>query len=97
MNRQQIENYLPLILRSQEVRKAVCALERMRSAVNLLHKLNPDTLRILRQYVIDECIPKKGAEHEFARGYLRLVEKEQADQKAAEKKLYRGITGHEYD
>jgi hypothetical protein len=91
-----LKEHTNVAINTVEVRRACAALERLRSAIGILHGLPPECLEVMKDYVIKECLPRKGPEHLFAVGYLRLVETELENKKRLERQLYNGITGENY-
>lgn len=91
MDKARLQIHLSVALKTVQIRKACAAIERLRSAAGLLHGLTPDTLTILHDYVVKECLPKPGSDGELARAYLRLVDEENVEKRRQERRERYGI------
>lgn len=91
MDKARLQIHLSVALKTTQIRRACAAIERLRSAVGLLHGLSPDTLSVLHDYVVRECLPKPGTDGELALAYLKLVDEENVEKRKQERRERYGI------
>jgi hypothetical protein len=88
-----INNYLPIMLKDPDMRRAACAVEAVFRAATILDELPPACLEEVRDYCSNWNKGRKGTESEFKKVWVKMVTEHLADAKLAEKRLFYGLTG----
>jgi hypothetical protein len=86
---------LAIALKTPEIRRACCAVERILTAVDILDELPPAALEELRDYCTDYNKGRQGVFSEFKHAYISVVADHLADMRLRERRLFHGITGKE--
>jgi hypothetical protein len=85
--------YLAAALRDPQIRRACLLVDRIITAGDLLDRMSPTRLEVVRDYCAEQTRGTKGAFSEFRRAWIELVVDHLNDASTLERRLYCGITG----